>query len=52
MPSEPHLVLGDYKTVKTLGKGAFSKVKLAVHVDTGTQVLRINRSQSKSLINN
>jgi serine/threonine protein kinase len=30
--------LGDYKFGKTLGEGAFSKVKLAVHTPTGEKV--------------
>jgi serine/threonine protein kinase len=31
-------ILGDYKVGKTLGQGAFSKVKFAIHIPTGEKV--------------
>src|SRR5688572_13394321 len=31
-------ILGDYKVGKTIGEGAFSKVKIATHTETGTKV--------------
>jgi serine/threonine protein kinase len=43
MPNEPPIALGDYRTLKTLGKGAFAKVKLAVHIETGEKVTQLKK---------
>ncbi len=37
--------LGEYKLGKTIGQGAFSKVKLAVHNETGQKVQRSHPSE-------
>ena len=34
-------VVGEYRIGKTLGEGAFSKVKLAVHNGTGEKVCNV-----------
>ncbi|CBN77875.1 SNF1-related protein kinase [Ectocarpus siliculosus] len=46
-----HLEIGDYRLVKTLGVGAFGKVKLAQHVVTNKKVAVkiINKSRIKNL---
>ena len=31
-------VIGDYRVGKLIGEGAFSKVKLGVHMETGQKV--------------
>lgn len=49
--------LGKYKLVRTIGKGNFAKVKLAIHMATGVEVFTLYltfdyfRSQSKLLLN-
>lgn len=35
---ETNKTIGDYKIGKTIGQGAFSKVKLAIHAETGAKV--------------
>jgi hypothetical protein len=35
-------VLGDFKIGKTIGEGAFSKVKIATHVETLEKVFGYN----------
>jgi hypothetical protein len=42
MADDTRTVLGDYRILKTLGQGAFSKVKLAVHVETGEKVATVH----------
>lgn len=43
MPS----TLGRYNLIRTLGTGAFSKVKLAVNTETGDQVaIKIHRTDN------
>lgn len=43
-PDEPHI--GNYRLLKTIGKGNFAKVKLARHVLTGREVRAWLRSDS------
>ena len=40
MQSNPNTkkILDDYEIVKTIGQGAFSKVKLGIHKETGVKV--------------
>jgi serine/threonine protein kinase len=38
-------VLGEFKIGKTLGEGAFSKVKSAIHIPTGEKVTISSRGR-------
>jgi len=46
----PNSVLGNYELIKTLGKGGFSKVKLAKNKDDGLEyAIKIHRLDNKEL---
>jgi len=46
----PNSVLGNYELIKTLGKGAFSKVKLARNKEDQMEVaIKIHRLDNKEL---
>lgn len=42
--------LGEYKLGKTIGQGAFSKVKLAIHNETGQKVQRSHPSEMLMIV--
>ena len=37
-PYQEPQIIGQYRLIKTIGKGNFAKVKLAKHIPTGRQV--------------
>ncbi|MEQ2208726.1 hypothetical protein XENOCAPTIV_012837 [Xenoophorus captivus] len=43
---QPHI--GNYRLLKTIGKGNFAKVKLARHVLTGKETVQLEASFSRS----
>ena len=44
-PQQPHV--GNYRLLKTIGKGNFAKVKLARHILTGREVSRGQGSRGR-----